>query len=280
MQGLKEQLMRFLEEDVGYGDITTDALVSPEATGRGIVVAEERCVLAGVDAVSELFSTLGLSVVQNLRDGEVANKGDAVIEIYGPLAPMLTGERLALNILMRMSGIATETSKIVKKAHEINPNVRIAATRKTTPGFRYFEKAAVVIGGGDSHRYRLDDGILIKENHISAAGGLKKAIELARSRASFSRKIEVEVTDILMAETAAKEGVDIIMLDNFTPEEAMEGYRAIKSIDSRITVEVSGGITADNVADYAASADVISVGALTHSARACNLSMDILPDSR
>ncbi len=279
MPDIRDELKRFLEEDVGYGDITTQAVVDPWEMGRGSIVAEERCILAGIDAVSELFSMLNLSVVQNLRDGEEAGKGDVVMDVYGRLAPMLTGERLALNLLMRMSGIATETAKIVKKAREINPNVRIAATRKTTPGFRYFEKNAVILGGGDSHRLRLDDGILIKENHIEATGGLEKAITLAKNTATFARKIEVEVTDLDMAARAAKAGADIIMLDNFSPEAAKKGYELVKSIDSRIIVEISGGINADNVASYAVSADVISIGALTHSVRSCNLSMDIFREN-
>jgi len=279
MPDIREELKRFIEEDIGYGDITTQAVVDPWEMGRGSIVAEERCVLAGIDAASELFSMLGLSVVQNRRDGEEVDKGDTVMDVYGRLAPMLTGERLALNLLMKMSGIATKTAEIVKKARQINPKVRIAATRKTTPGFRYFEKNAVVMGGGDSHRMRLDDGILIKENHIAAAGGLEKAVELAKNTATFARKIEVEVTDLDMAERAARAGADIIMLDNFSPEMAKEGYQLVKSIDDRIIVEVSGGINADNVLNYAASADVISMGALTHSVRACNLSMDIFRDS-
>lgn len=278
MPDLREELRRFLEEDVGYGDMTTQAVVGPWETGRGSIVAEERCILAGIDTVSELFSMLGLSVVQDLRDGERAEEGDTVMEIYGPLAPMLTGERLALNILMRMSGIATETARAVKNAVRVNPEVRIAATRKTTPGFRYFEKSAVVIGGGDTHRLRLDDGILIKENHIEAAGGLEKAIELAGKSATFARKIEVEVTDIDMAGRAAAAGADIIMLDNFSPGEAEKAYELVKGIDRSIIIEVSGGITVDNVADYAAYADVISMGSLTHSVRACNLSMDVFRD--
>ncbi len=276
MPDLREELRRFLREDVGYGDITTEAVVDPEITGVGKIVAEEDCVMAGVEEASELFAMLGLSVVQNIRDGERAEPGEVVMEAYGRFATMLTGERLALNILMRMSGIATQTDRIVSAARGKNPNIRIAATRKTTPGFRYFEKRAVVLGGGDSHRMRLDDGILIKENHIEAAGGLEAAIKRAKERASFSRKIEVEVTDLDMAERAARAGADIIMLDNFSPEMAKKGYEAVKGIDRRIIVEISGGITQDTVTDYAPYADVISLGALTHSVRACNLSMDIL----
>ncbi len=276
MPDLREELGRFLREDVGYGDITTEAVVDPDITGVGKIAAEEDCVMAGVEEASELFAMLGLSVVQNIRDGERAEQGEVVMEVYGRLAPMLTGERLALNILMRMSGIATQTDRIVSAARGKNPNIRIAATRKTTPGFRYFEKRAVVLGGGDSHRMRLDDGILIKENHIEAAGGLEAAIKRAKERASFSRKIEVEVTDLDMAERAARAGTDIIMLDNFSPEMAKKGYEAVKGIDRRIIVEISGGITQDTVTDYAPYGDVISLGALTHSVKACNLSMDIL----
>ncbi len=275
MPDMREELMRFLVEDVGYGDITTGAVVDPESTGKGRIVAEEDCVIAGVEAACELFSILGLSVTARIEDGSRVKKGDTVMEVSGRLAPMLTGERLALNLLMRMSGIATETADILKIARSKNPKVRIAATRKTTPGFRYFEKMAVVLGGGDSHRLRLDDGILVKENHIEAAGGLERAIELAKERTTFARKIEVEVTDLDMAERAARAGADIIMLDNFDPEAAKRGYELVKSIDSRIIVEISGGISRENIGDYAAFADVISVGALTHSVRACSLSMDI-----
>lgn len=273
---IREELRRFLKEDVGYGDITTQAVVDSEITGRGRIVAEEDCIVAGVEEASELFSMLGLSVVQNLRDGERAGNGDTVLEVSGRLAPMLTGERLALNLLMIMSGIATETATMLDIVRAKNPNIRVAATRKTTPGFRYFEKKAVVLGGGDSHRLRLDDGILIKENHIEAAGGLERAIILAKGATTFARKIEVEVTNLDMAERAAKAGADIIMLDNFSPEDARKGYELVKSIDRRITVEVSGGISRDSISNYALYADVISIGALTHSARASNFSMDIV----
>jgi len=201
--------------------------------------------------------------------------GQKVLEIDGPLKGMLAGERLALNFLMRMSGIATLTRAVVDSCRKANPNVVIAATRKTTPGFRRYEKKAVRIGGGDPHRFGLDDAFLIKDNHLTVVGSVFKAVRRAQSF-SFGKKVEIEVEDLDSAKEASRAGADIIMLDNMTPAQAKECYLAIKGIDQRITVEVSGGITPKNAKAYAHYADVISMGALTHSAPAMHLSMHIL----
>ncbi len=263
----------YLREDIGFGDITTHALIGDEF-GAAVIRANEPCVLAGLEEAVEVFRTLGLKASTNARDGEKIAKGKDVLKLEGQLRRILSGERVALNFLMRMSGIATLTNEITEACRKENPDVRIAATRKTTPGFRYYEKKAVSLGGGDPHRFRLDDAILIKENHIQVVGTVAEAIRRAK-KASFTKKIEIEVTNLHQAEEAARGGADIVMLDNMSPEKASESYRLIKSIDRRIIVEASGGIDAQNAPQYARSADVISLGCLTHSPRAVQFSLDI-----
>jgi nicotinate-nucleotide pyrophosphorylase (carboxylating) len=194
--------------------------------------------------------------------------------LSGPLRQVLRGERVALNFLMRMSGIATMTRSLVEECQKVNSTVRIAATRKTTPGFRFYEKKAVRLGGGDPHRTRLDDGILIKDNHLTVVGSVTEAVTRAKTL-SFSKKVEVEVETREQAEEAARAGADIIMLDNMSVTEAQHAFEAIKRIDKRVMVEVSGGITPQNAVSYARYADVISMGYITHSARAIQFSLHI-----
>src|SRR4030042_1849092 len=173
---MKSKLGEYLREDIGSGDITTELLLPPEQKGPARIVAKERCVLAGVLEASEVFMELGAKAVVKRKDGTVAKPGDVVLTVSGSARSLLTGERLALHFLMRMSGIATVTNELLVKCRKINPGVRIAATRKTTPGFREFEKRAVSLGGGDPHRFGLDDAILIKDNHINVAGGVAEAL--------------------------------------------------------------------------------------------------------
>ena len=263
----------YLREDIGFGDITTNALIADEF-GVAVIKAQENCVLAGLEEAVEVFRTLGLKASTSARDGEKIAKGKDVLKIEGQLKRILSGERVGLNFLMRMSGIATLTSQTLEACRRENPDVRIAATRKTTPGFRYYEKKAVSLGGGDPHRFRLDDAILIKENHIQVVGTASEAIRRAK-KASFTKKIEIEVTNLQQAEEAARAGADIIMLDNMSPEKAAEAYRSIKSIDRKITVEASGGINAQNAPQFAKSADVLSLGCLTHSPGAVQFSLDL-----
>lgn len=264
----------YLQEDVGDGDITTLALIGDEE-GTARVKANEGGVMAGLEQAIEVFTHLDLKVTALVMDGETVPAGANVLSIEGPLRSILTGERLALNFLMRMSGIATATSRIVQTCRERNPDIRVAATRKTTPGFRRFEKRAVVLGGGDPHRSRLDDAILIKDNHLAVVGSITEAVRRAR-KVSFTKKVEVEVESLDGAEEAARVGADIILLDNMEPKKAARCAEAIRRIDPRIVVEASGNITPENAPEYADAVDVISLGWITHSVRAMQFSLDVL----
>ncbi len=265
----------FLKEDVRSGDITSELVVPEDEKAKGKIVCKERCVLAGVSDAAEVFRELGAKITMQVEDGRHAERGEVVLEVEGRARDLLAGERLALNFVMRMSGIATQTDLITHKCQRVNPKVRIAATRKTTPGFREFEKRAVKLGGGDPHRYALDDAILIKDNHITIAGGIKEALARAK-RGSFTKKIEIEVRDPREAKEAVEGGADIIMLDNFSPEAAKSTAADLRKIKPGILIEVSGGIRPDNAEEYAAAADIISLGALTHSYRSIDFSMDII----
>ncbi|MDD1767771.1 MAG: carboxylating nicotinate-nucleotide diphosphorylase [Methanomassiliicoccales archaeon] len=263
----------YLQEDVGFGDITSDILIKDEL-GSARVTANEEGILAGLEEAIEIFSELGVKTFPMTRDGERVSKGMDVLVIEGPLKRILLGERLALNFLMKMSGIATSTSAILKECRKSNPSVKVAATRKTTPGFRLYEKKAVVIGGGDPHRYRLDDAILIKDNHLRVVGSITQAISKAKS-VSFTKKIEVEVETIEQAVEAAKAGADIIMLDNMSPEKVEVASLAVKKLNDRLLVEVSGNLNLENVHKFAKHADILSLGWITHSARAIGFNLEI-----
>ena len=267
---LKETLKAFLDEDVGAGDITSEAVVEP-GPGKGRIVAKEAGVVAGIEEVCEVFRMIGCTPVPAAYNGDEVHPGTTVLEVEGEARDILKGERLALNILSRMSGIATATAHLVHEARMAKPDVEIAATRKTTPGFRYFEKRAVEIGGGVPHRWGLHDAILIKENHIEMAGSITEAVERA-ARAGHD-EIEIEVTSNDEALEAAAAGADVVMLDNFSPQDANWTYNKLRLSYPMVKVEISGGINADNIADYAFSADRISVGGLTHSVKAIDFSM-------
>lgn len=269
MSGIED----FLHEDIGQGDITSEALIGDQR-GSAKVIARQECVIAGLEEAAEAFALLGLSATPLVRDGKRVAAGTAVLSVDGALRSILTGERVALNLLMRMSGIATATNDVLAACRARNPEVIVAATRKTTPGFRRYEKKAVVLGGGDPHRFGLDDAVLIKDNHLAVVGSITAAVS-AGKKVSFTRKVEVEVTSLAGAEEAARAGADMILLDNMTPRDAGRCCQAIKRIDRRIVVEASGGITPETAPDYAAVVDVISLGWLTHSARAADLSLDI-----
>lgn len=267
-------IQEYLEEDIGYGDITSDFLVQDQ-WGMARIHANQECVLAGLEEAMAVFTDLGVETFPLIADGTSVSEGETILHLEGPLRSILLGERLALNFLMRMSGIATVTREVTEKIQKINQSVRVAATRKTTPGFRKFEKKAVILGGGDPHRFKLDDMILIKDNHLRVVGDIGEAISMARE-ASFTKKIDVEVETLEQAAEAAEAGEDIIMLDNMSPEQVGKAYETIKRTDSRIVVEVSGGINPDNVEDYAPFADIISMGWLTHSVEARHYSLNIV----
>jgi len=267
---LTEVLKAFLDEDVGDGDITSEAVVEP-GQGKGRMVAKEAGMVAGIEEVCEVFRMVGCTPSGSVADGDEVTAGTTVLEVEGEARDILKGERLALNILSRMSGIATATAHLVHVARMAKPDVEIAATRKTTPGFRYFEKKAVEIGGGVPHRWGLNDAILIKENHIEMAGSITEAVE--RAMRAGHDEIEIEVTSSDEALEAAAAGADVVMLDNFTPRDANWTYNKLGLSYPMVKVEISGGIDAENIADYAFSADRISVGGLTHSVKAIDFSM-------
>ncbi|MCD6593657.1 carboxylating nicotinate-nucleotide diphosphorylase [Candidatus Bathyarchaeota archaeon] len=276
---LRERLMEFLREDLGMGDVTTEAIVPAEAMASAHIIAKEPMVVAGLYEASVIFEAIGVDFRAKVRDGEKVDAGTVLAEVYGRARDILSAERTVLNILMRMSGIATQTKRIVEIVRRAGFNVRIAATRKTAPGLRLLDKRAVAIGGGDPHRFRLDDAVLIKDNHIRVAGGVREAVQRARSAASFSKKIEVEVQSLEEALEAAECGVDILMLDNMSVKEAKRTIEALedRGLRGKVIIEVSGRVEEENILKYARlGPDVISVGALTHSVRAADISLEVV----
>jgi len=270
-----EDLLRFLREDVGRGDITTQA-ISPGERLVGTIVARQACVVCGLAEASAVLAHLGAKVEHLAKDGERVAAGTVVLRVVGPASAVLTGERLALNLLMRMSGIATATRALQDKVSEHNPACRVAATRKTTPGFRKFEKRAVEVGGGDPHRFGLDDAFLVKDNHLLTEPDINVAV--SRCRALDPTKfLQVEADRPEQAFEAARAGADAVLLDNFAPRLARETYRKLKAEFPRLLVEVSGGITPANIEEYADAADRISLGWLTHSAPAVDFGLDAEP---
>ena len=276
---LKERLINFLKEDIGLGDITTDTLIPKGSKAKGRIIVKEKggLLLAGISEVKLLFSILDLETKENFKDGEWVNFEDTILTVYGDAGLILMSERTALNLLMRMCGIATLTRNLSEKIKKLGVKTKISATRKVAPGLLYFDKKAVKIGGGDTHRMHLEDAILIKDNHIALVGGLENAINLAK-KASFTKKIEIEVRDREQAVEATLLGADIIMLDNFSPKEVEETLKILreKGLRERVIIEVSGGVTEENLLDYASlEPDIISLGQLTHSVRAVDISLQV-----
>ena len=264
------ELERFIAEDLGSDDDSTGIVPQVKANAR--IVCKEDGVLAGLEEACEVFEYFCTKAAKRHKDGQRVKKGDIVLEINGSAADILRAERLALNFLGRMSGIATLTAKCVAK---VPKGVRVAATRKTTPGFREFEKKAVKLGGGDAHRYDLSSAVMIKDNHI-AVMGIEGSLAAAKKAASFTKKIEIEVESVEDAVKAAKLGADIIMFDNMKPEAIAEGAKKLKKIASGVIIEASGGITVENIGEYASTGvDVISLGALTRDAKWLDFSLDV-----
>lgn len=275
---LEEKLKQFLAEDIGLGDVTSAAVVSSGLTAEAAVIAKEAGTVAGVEEGVVLAESLGLNVKAEVADGEEIRKGQVILKISGDARAILSVERTILNLISRMSGIATATRRLTEKLRKAHAKARIAATRKTAPGLLYFDKKAVLIGGGDPHRLNLSDMILVKDNHIAVAGSLETAVKNAKQNASFSKKIEVEVARVTDVLKAAEAGADIIMFDNFSPKQIKEAVEVLKRTGflGKILLEASGGITADNLLDYAAAqVDIISMGELTHSVRALDVSLEI-----
>ena len=275
---IDELIKKALDEDLGEGDHSSLATVPPDAMGRAILVAKQKGILAGIEIAQKVFSTVDPKIKFNamINDGQQLEVGDTILEVQGPSISILSAERTALNFLQRMSGIASYTHMLVRKLEGFN--TRILDTRKTTPGFRIIEKEAVRIGGGLNHRMGLYDMIMIKDNHVDFAGGIRKAIESTRNyleKNHLDLKIEIEVRNLEeLNEVLETGGVDRIMLDNFSIPAL---GKAIQRIHGRYETEASGGITAETIRSYAETGvDFISVGALTHQIKSLDMSLKAL----
>lgn len=268
---IRDILERAFREDMPMGDITTDYTVPENNVSAAALVAKQDGVIAGLEICMEAFRMLDPDVkLQPLvKDGDFVEKGEKLLLVEGKSRALLKAERTALNLLQRLSGIASETRKYVDRI--AGYKAKVVDTRKTTPGLRLLEKYAVRVGGGTNHRFSLSDGVLIKDNHIKAAGGIKQAVEAVRTAIPHTVKIEVETENLEQVQEALSCGVDIIMLDNMPPE-LME--KAVKLIDGRAITEASGNVSLANIKDVAASGvDIISIGAITHSVKAMDISM-------
>lgn len=273
MSEIRKTIERALEEDLGSRDVTSAVLFRERKVVSGFIKAKESFILAGIDVAREVFESVNATIIfrSMKRDGDRVEKGDTLAEMTGDIADLMIAERTALNFMQRLSGIATLTNQYVEKIR--GSRARVADTRKTTPGLRALEKYAVKVGGGSNHRMGLYDGILIKDNHIAACGGIREAVSRAKLDAPHTIKVEVEVPDLNGVRDAVDAGADIIMLDNMSIEDMRE---AVRMIAGRALVEASGNVTLENISDVAfTGVDIISVGALTHSATAVDVSMRI-----
>jgi nicotinate-nucleotide pyrophosphorylase (carboxylating) len=265
-----------IEEDLGRGDATTQALVGPAASATAHLVARQRLTVAGLDIAAAVFHRLdpSITIETHIADGAEAQPGARVATYRGAAAALLSGERTALNFLQRLSGVATLTRAFVTAAQ--GTSLRITDTRKTTPGFRLLEKYAVRTGGGSNHRFDLGSGVLIKDNHVALAGSVSEAVRRAKGRVPHSLNIEVEVDTLAQLDEALAAGVAIVLLDNFTDTDLRKAMARIRAVQPRPLVEVSGGVTLARIPELARlGVDLVSVGALTHSAPAVDLALDM-----
>jgi len=274
----EEKLRQMLADDIGLGDVTAEAIIPSNLTVNALVIAKEEGVAAGIEEVTILAESLGLKVKANVADGEPVKNKQVLMEVSGDARTLLSAERTMLNVLSRMSGIATATRTLTEKLKKAGASAKIAATRKSAPGLLYFDKRAVVIGGGDPHRLHLDDMVLIKDNHLAIVGSPEEAVKKAKANVSFTKKIEVEVTKVTDVLKAAKAGADAVMLDNFSVEQVKEAVVLLEKAGflGRVVLEASGGIKAEDILSYAAAnVDVISLGFLSHSVKALDISLEI-----
>lgn len=270
---LEEIVRRALLEDLGWGDVSTESIVSESATAAGVITAKAPGVVCGLPVAENVFHLLNPETrfLTEVAEGARVSVGQAIATVEGLTRVILGGERVALNFLQRMSGIATQTAELVEAVRPFG--VRVVDTRKTTPGLRLLEKYAVRVGGGFNHRLGLDDGVLLKENHLRAAGGIAEAVTRVRARAGHMVVIEVEVTDLAEVQEALDCGADAILLDNMDRDMMR---KAVSMIGGRAVVEASGGITAENVSDVARTGvDILSVGFLTHSYGSLDMSLNL-----
>ena len=275
---LEQKLLDFLKEDIDFGDITTENM--PEKNVRAKIIAKESGFICGLEFVQILLESVGLAVSSSKDDGDQIAPGTILLEIEGNSKLILAVERTILNLLIRLSGITTQTRKLVNLIDKSKKTIRIAATRKTTPGFRYFEKYAVKVGGGDTHRWNLSDMILIKENHLAlySETTFNNLITKLRKNSSFSKMIEIEVESLDQFEKALTANPDIIMLDNFNPNQIRQAIQIIKNQERNRypLIEISGGINENNLEEFLISGvDIISLGALTHTVTPLDISLEI-----
>ncbi|SDS77525.1 nicotinate-nucleotide pyrophosphorylase [carboxylating] [Paenibacillaceae bacterium GAS479] len=274
--GLRESIRGWLAEDIGTGDITTRTTIPAGSAMKAVIHAKEEGIIAGLPVAETVFAVVDPSLVFTalVQDGDMVEVGTIIAEVEGSTHSILTGERLALNLMQRLSGIATKTRQFVDALAGLP--VRLVDTRKTTPGHRLLEKYAVRVGGGANHRFGLYDAVMIKDNHIKGAGGITAAVSAARSAIPHTMKIEVETESLEQVGEALDSGADIIMLDNMKPELMREAVAIIRSRAPHVVTEASGGVTLETVRSMAESGvDIISVGGLTYSFRSLDISLDL-----
>jgi nicotinate-nucleotide pyrophosphorylase (carboxylating) len=275
---LEEKLRQMLAEDIGQGDVTSSLIIPEGCVAGAEIITKEHGVAAGIEEALVLLESLGLKFEAFVKDGDEIEPKQVLIKVYGDARTILAVERTLLNIVSRMSGIATTTRKLVEEIRKAGYKTKVACTRKTAPGLLYFDKKAVLIGGGETHRLHLDDMILIKDNHIRIAGSIEKAVKAARGKVSFSKKIEVEASNVEEALAAAKAGADIIMFDNFSPNQIKRAIGKLKKTGflGKVLLEASGGITAENIVEYASTGvNIVSLGEITDSPKALDVSLEI-----
>ena len=276
----RKALLNFLREDIGRGDITSNSVLKPNLLASSTILCKdsEQAVVAGLKEVGIVFDLCKCSCTALVDEGSMVSRGNEVMRIKGRARDILKAERTALNLLMRMSGIATETKKFVEVVKKISKDIEIAGTRKTAPGLRSFDKKAIKIGGGRTHRNSLDEMVLIKDNHLVLTGSIGESISSAKKLVGNNIKVECEVTDLQSAIEAINFGADIIMLDNFSPQKVENATRVLKELGLRqkCLLEISGGISLANVSQFAKSnPDIISVGSLTHSVKSVDFSLEV-----
>lgn len=275
---LEEKLGAILTEDLGEGDITTSLIVPAQIIAEAEVISKKAGTVAGVEEAITLIESVGLEAEVKIKDGDKIRPHQILFTIHGNARTILAIERTLLNVMSRMSGIATATSSMIKKIRKAGAEAKVACTRKTAPGLLYFDKKAVILGGGDPHRFHLDDMVLIKDNHIAIAGSVAKAVRKAKENVSFSKKVEVEVVRIDDVLPAVHAGADIVMLDNFPPKQVKNAVCMLreKGLRDKVLIEASGGITEKNILEYASKGvDIISVGVLTSGSHALDMSLEI-----
>ena len=276
---LRDSLVRFLREDIGKGDLTSEYVIDESLKSSSFIVCKsEVVVVAGLEEAQTIFEICNCDSNPLVKDGDIVRKGRKVMKIEGNTISILKAERTALNLIMRMSGIATDTKKFVDIARSISNDIKITGTRKTAPGLRFFDKKSIVLGGGFAHRNSLDEMILIKDNHLAVTKSIRRSISMAKQKSSKNMIIECEVSDTKSSLEAIENGADIIMLDNFLPQEALKTILYLKKagLRKKILIEISGRVNLSNIKEYASTLpDMISVGSLTHSSKSVDFSLEI-----